>query len=466
MVYNPDLGMSTFRGRVPRNMASQLGSSLDTFYGSTFSAFSGRVDTAKMREFERAALTDPTVSCGVEFLILSILSCIGPYTHPNPKVRDFVDEAFIRIAGSLKLVLSDHLYSRIVGGFGLGEKMLSVADNRLWLKSIIHYQPRTIRFYPNEKGQLTDNEPSIYSPYQRSGIYQDRPNDMPVRLPQNKVFYTANKPRYGNYYGVSKILPVYRHFRIKEAVMEMNNIALDRYGTPIPVILVPPGTTGERRPDPNNSNGYVEVTNRQAAEEAVANISTGYGLVLTNTEENNKVAVSMLGTQNNYGSAFLDSLAYHNREIFRGLLIPQLLLQENSSNQLGAGSASTVHFEVYKLMLRQIVDEVLDGLLDQVVQPLIYANFGVEDPGGFVVTAFDPESAKLLAETHGMLIDRGFISPQLDKDLDHVRGIQGLPALDAKEKKTLQKHAATWWENKGAPDPAAKQATAGRPSFT
>lgn len=418
-------------GRLPRGYSRQVGSSLSYWTSQTVYGFFGHPEYLRLAEYERALTTDETIGAGIEFLKLSILASMGPYWHPNPKVVDFVNENFSRMRGSYKAAMGELAMSALWAGFGVSETVYKSEEGKVWINYIANYNPRTITMYVNKNGQLTQGETPAFNVAFKTGIWQDRMGGAPVQLPLQRCCLVSHNKRYNNYYGESAIKRIYKNWRLKEAVLEMWNVALDRYGTPVVYAVVPNGLTGGQIQDPLAPGGVRAETFADSTEGAIANIHTGTGLVITNpTADASQIKLGTLTTGNNFGGAFEEAIRHYNKMIFRGLLIPALLLNENERGNLGSGGATVIHFEVYKMVLNELYQELIEPFVEQILGPLIRINFGDPNPGRFEHSPWDPATMEVMSNIFDKMVMVGAIDNTDINDINMMRAKIGIDVMD------------------------------------
>lgn len=418
--------------KLPRGYSRQVGSSLSYWTSQSVFGFFGHPEYLRLAEYERAMTTDETIGAGIEFLKLAILASMGPYWHPNPKVIDFVNENFARMKGSYKAALGELAISAIWAGFGVSETVYKPEAGKVWIDFIANYNPRTLTMYVNQHGQLTQGEVPAFNVAFRTGIWQDRLGGAPVQLPLQRCCLVSHNKRYNNYYGESAIKRIYKNWRLKEAVLEMWNVALDRYGTPVVYMVVPQGLTGNQIQDPSAPGGVRAETFADASEGAIGNIHTGTGLVVTNpTADPNQIKLGTLTTGNNFGGAFEEAIRYYNKMMFRGLLIPALLLNENERGNLGSGGATAIHFEVFKMVLTELYQEIIEPFVEQVLGPLIRINFGDPNPGRFEHSPWDPATMEIMANIFEKMVMVGAVDNTDVNDINMMRTRVGIDPMES-----------------------------------
>lgn len=425
-------------GRLPRGYSRQVGSSLSYWTSQSVYGFFGHPEYLRLAEYERALTTDETIGAGVEFLKLSILASMGPYWHPNPDVVSFVNENFSRMRGSYKSAVGELAMSAIWAGFGVSETVYKPEDGRVWINYIANYNPRTLTMYVNQNGQLTQGETPAFNVAFKTGIWQDRLGGAPIQLPLERCCLISHNKRYNNYYGESGLKRIYKNWRLKEAVLEMWNVALDRYGTPVVYAVVPNGLTGNQVQDPNAAGGVRAETFADSTEAAIASIHTGTGLVITNpTADASQIKLGTLTTGNNFGGAFEEAIRHYNKMIFRGLLIPALLLNENDRGNLGSGSSTQIHFEVYKMVLNELYQEIIEPFVEQVIGPLVRINFGDPNPGRFEMAPWDPATMEVMSNIFEKMVMVGAIDNTDVNDINMMRAKVGIDLMEADRAKRL-----------------------------
>jgi len=322
-------------GRVPKGYSRQVGSSLSYYTATSIYGFLGHPEYLRLVEYERMMTTDETVGTGIEFIKLSIMASLGEYKHKSPVIRDFVIENFKRMTGNYKQTLGELITSCLWAGFGVSEVVYKPSEGRIYIDHIANYNPRTLNLQVNRKGQLTDGETDVFNAAFCTGIWQDQFNGAPLRLPFKRSVLVTHNRRYNNYYGESALKRIYKNWRLKEAVLEMWNVALDRYGTPVTYAIVPNGFTGNKIPDSSAPDGFRDETIGDATATALANVHTGTGLVIDRPSPADDIELGTLTTGNNFGGSFIEAIQYYNTAIYRGLLIPQLLLQDSRGGGMG-----------------------------------------------------------------------------------------------------------------------------------
>lgn len=400
MPYRPEVG--------------QIGSQLQ----STFNLFDGAVlnpDAALVLEYERMLDTDETVSASFHFLTLCVISFLGEYNHPDDKIATFIHDCFESMDGSLALACEDIL-SAVWAGYSATEMCWKAAADRIMLDFLATYHPYTVQFHINDRGRLTKiRQASILAA-------------LGVDIPSEKCIVFSYRKRFNNYYGVSSFKPIRKNWLLKDAFLKMWARALDKFGTPILVAIVPDGSIK----DPATGQ---DINQLDYATKLLENVQNGTAMALSAKESGSgqggqlprveTVATGGAGT----GDAFDLAVSYLNKMLCRGLLIPSLVFDEGARS--GSLALGTSHFYGFLLMVRALFTQLKEVLLDQFISRLITYNFGPQkDWGDFAQRPPSAEELKLYSEIFSNLVDSGVVDPTIEEDFKHARSVMGLPDRD------------------------------------
>lgn len=422
------------RDRLPKGSARQIGSTLSRGPGM-LTQYMVPANFSRLLEYERAAKTDETVGAGIEFMKLSLIASVKEYRHPDPEIQNFVRKALNEMEGTVEYAIGELCESSLVFGYSVSEVLWRLVEGKIQIDELINYHPASLLIVPNVNGRLVDKAP-LDNPYYMPpagvswcGIWQIGVDGASYKhLPKSKVCLTIHGKRSGMYTGTSAIQRIYKNWTLKDIVLEMYNVALDRYGTPITYAVVPAGVTPDMVHD--STTGKVRnMTIREAAETALSQMHRGTALVFQRPSMQDDIKIDTLTTGNNFGTVFLDAIHYYNRSIFRGLLIPQLLLEEGSA---GLSNPGQTHWNVFKLMIKALAKEIVEPFCEQVIGQMIRLNFNNTDPGQFIIEPFDPATTAIMANVFDKLVKNGYLNPSDEEDLNEVREMFGLPTKDIK----------------------------------
>lgn len=435
----------------------QMGTAVPQLYGS-LSRFIANPSTVSVETYKRMLDTDETIGSGLDFLNLCLIARFGDFKHPVPEIEKFVRRVIDQMEGSWHANL-DEMFSAEWSGFSMTEQVWAYNQDfdgapAFVPKKLCTYQPLTVVFAVNRHGEVLPD--GIYQ-YQRfhnaffnsfHGVGADlngfRPDlfasvgDFPypiriaadltyltVKIPKEKVIHltSSSTGKFANPYGRSILRRIYKSWVMKDAFLKMWLVAADRKGTPLVVGYAAPNDTVLQQQ--NAAAGSPEAQGARA-DVAMANafktIHNSSFVVLPGRkgEIYDVEAIQVQGDMN----VFKDAIDYFNKAIMRGLLIPPLVMSG------GDGAGSYALGESHKKIFDQVIDGKLkpykQAILDQFIRKVISYNFpkGLWEKhgyGDFVLEEYDTEMMEKLANIFGSLTEKGYMSPDDQTDMDHVR---------------------------------------------
>ena len=195
-------------------------------------------------------------------------------------------------------------------------------------------------------------------------------------LPHNAVHALAfdAQGKFGNPYGRSLLRRVYKYYIVKDAVLKMMSVALDRKGTPLTVVYADPNTTlfDGKNFDPNvPANQRKTIRADQAAKAAFENVHNDTTVILPGKK--GQIFDLDFVSQDSNTQSFIDTLNFCNKSILRGLLIPPLVF--NDGDGTGSYALGSAHTDTFHKILDGMNEGVKQTLIDQVIKELINYNF-------------------------------------------------------------------------------------------
>lgn len=409
--------------------------------------------------WDEARKFEPIIKRGLELIRLHIVAKIGPYSHPNAAIQKFVRA---NIQTNLASWISTIASNSFTFGFGVSETIYKWKEGpggipQLWLDTLVPYHSSQVTLLLNNYGVLTDGDDIIGNSLYKSGIWvqapstallekknnlfknKDRVGNL-VRLPKGKYFYVCNSIDGANPYGTSLIESIIKYYLYKSVFSDMMTTALDRYGTPLIYVKVPPQNTGEVV---TQADGSVRPkTLQEVTEEQLKELSSNTALVFTQVSKDQPVEVEALTTGNNFADSFQQAIELCDSNMLQGLGIPNLLMKEGGS-RMGSGAASTKQMEVFDMQVTSYYNQIMNSFLEKVIRPLIQYNF---DPklyadsyldGTFSIKPTRPEEVAATIDAIEALTNTAFLSPSNDEHREWVSQVIGFPFVPYKESELL-----------------------------
>ncbi len=424
---------------------------------NTLNDFVANPDSVSVYTYQRMLETDETVGAAVDLLVRSVVGRLGDYAHPDPKITEFVNAAFTAMEGTIQSVAREIMTAKWAG-FSVTEKVLAMGafEGRpviAW-ERLQTLPPGSIAFEVDKHGQVTKDgifqfAAGVHATPEyllRTAVVQDSwaargnkpwPERMGfksgnwVSIPKARVVhYPTGSPLFGNPYGRSPLRRAYKSWMIKDLVLRMLLVALDRKGTPLLVAHAPEGEiqvydhNGQKVLVSNDPDVPLYESAQVALARQLANIHNESSLILGDKEEYGVEAVKM----GNAGEEFLPALNYLNRAIVRSMLLPSLIFEEGVKS--GSHALGTAHLDTFNTVVTGELEDLESVIIDQLVKELVIMNFGEQKQGygGFQPIALSSEEKSVLGEMFTDLIDSGIVRPTLFEDWEMVRLALDLPA--------------------------------------
>lgn len=406
MLYSPHAEIESF-GDLMQQRGSPIPALFNIYYKFVQNPSSVSIDT-----FKRMIDTDDTIGSGVDFLTTCLASRLGRYTHDNPEITEFVNKALEKIEGGFHNSVKEML-SATWAGFSVQELVWADDPIGFIVKKLVSLPPTTILFETERTGEIT---PDGILQYQRnwypfgmglggygsaigvagSSIGGMRPDafakygDLPfpvrtanpayymsIRIPKQKVLHYSfdAQGKFGNPYGRSLLRRAYKYYVLKDAILQMLSIALDRKGTPLMIVYADPNTTlideSKSAPGANPKGQYAGISADQAAREAFRNVHNDTVMILPGKK--GEIYDTDMMDQSPNTSDFIAALDFCNKSIMRALLIPSLIFTNGDGT--GSFALGQEHAKTFDKVCDSILEGVKQVLLQQLITPMVKFNF-------------------------------------------------------------------------------------------
>jgi len=329
----------------------------------------GYVDTpAGRREIKEMLKTWPAVKAALTPKASMVLSRLGNYRHPSPRVQAYVQSQLNRQSGGWGHALTSIYYQYDSFGYALAQR---VADKDGY-RGLYLLDPTEVEF----KG------------YERSVNkieYLDREYDLNTFLHLTQGSILNTDPYGGGGFGASLIAS----FRAFKLVSNLMLVSARVNATPL---LHLAGMLG-RAISVKGSDGKTRtITEGEALQQAVAKVqSSGYLLTSQDTSAN----VLETGAKADF---FLSILSYLNNQAISAIGWPTTMVYPSGS---GDSNLAKTQLEILQQATDQIATQIANGILEQLVVPLLQIRYGgipLGSVGAFSRAAtWKPETLEKLA---------------------------------------------------------------------
>lgn len=456
------------------DLMAQRGTNIPALYNQVYK-FIQNPSTVSVETFKRMVDTDETVGSGVDLLSTCLAARMGKYTHPSAEIAEYVNKTLDEIEGGWVNVQKEML-SAAWAGFSVGEKVWANTERGFVPKKIVQMPPGTLLFETDRTGDLTKDgilqyqrnyNPALFgagvaylfgftsgapnmSPqsgrpdiYAKLGDYPfplRSPNIfsyLSIRIPVRKcIHYSFDaQGKFGNPYGRSLLRRAYKHWVLKDAVLQMLSVALDRKGTPLSVWYVDPTATfidtnmlKNAPPDPTQTPG---VRAMRGVMEAVKNVHNDSTIIMPGKK--GQFVEHDFVQQSSNAADFIQALNFFDTRIMRALLLPPLVMSA------GDGSGSYALGDAHAKTFDKICDGVLGGFkqvaLRQLIREIIAYNFPrsaweKDGLGAFTKRELSQDEREKEMQCVEGAINHGAVDMNDLNDLNRVREIAGFEPRD------------------------------------
>lgn len=354
-------------------------------------------------------LNHPVVAVAAELPILYGLSMLGEYSHDDEAIRDEVRASIRNMKGVGR--------EKSKSGF---KDAIARAMSFTWLgysASEVSYRIEGKKKAALDRIKLVD--PRRYSFKGGDGYiqyleYYSGGNPSVIEIEYANVLHLVNQPHLmleDDPYGVSPMKRAYPYWEALKLITAAIAVAGQRQATPL---LVGKTKTGEDIPKVDSagdeevdSNGDPVLVNRGA--EMVQRLEqAGNGsVVVIDFDDEDVQAIAQEADPDVLGMAG----KFFERMILLCWLIPETLL---ASNLTGTGDTglNAGHMEIFRLFMRFKMEMVSEGLIDQVITPMLSFNYGeLEDYGKFPLPKEDSADSVQLLTAIGKIVSDTMENP-------------------------------------------------------
>jgi hypothetical protein len=458
-----------------KDLEFQRGTTIPALF-NMFYKFIQNPSTVSVETFKRMVDTDDVIGSGMDFLTTVLASRLGTYQHPSEEITQWVNKALEKVQGGFYNVIKELLYAT-ASGFMVSEKCWANDELGFIVDRIIPMPPQTILFEVDRTGNIM---PDGILQYQRNynpallgggGLFgtgfsaaafdaAGRPDPFakvgdlayPVRVSNTFQYLSIRIPKYkcihyafnaagqfGNPYGRSLLRRAYKHWVMKDAILQMMSIALDRKGTPLMVVFADPNTTVRNQAKYNANNPNAKGQRDQGIRADVAAVNAfkelhNDSVIVLPGKKDQVFSVDSVDVTSN-AEVFISALKFHNESMLRSMLIPPLVF--TSGDGSGSYSLGQEHAKTFEKVLDGVDVGLKEVLLEQYVKQLIQFNFPKsawekDCVGTFTKKEMGIEDISKWMDAYEKAVNMGAASMNELDDLNKVR-----QALDLSEREEV-----------------------------
>ena len=364
-------------------------------------------DSIGVTQYEEMLTTDESCYSAISFLIIACLAKFGRYTHPVPKIEEWVNSALENMETPWPMAKKEIL-TAVWAGHSATEIVVDYEGGDIVPKYLQTLHPATVSYDLWMEGPQKNQVRAARQ--WRFGTYSSY-------IPAEKCIIFSHDPRFGNVYGHSRLRNSWRSWFLKAKMLAAWALVLDRYGSPHAVATVKDGFETTRDPETG-----LEVDVMPMVASLLDKLAVNGSIAVTEA-----ISIELHQAKQAVGNDFGGFISYQDRMIYRGALVPSLVGDHGDHGSYALGNT---HYDLFTTMVNEL-DQSLDSILiRQFIRPLITYKFGKQAHyGKFNIEDFKQEDMKILAESFKDFVNSGTLKPGLADDLNWMRSKIGIAGL-------------------------------------
>lgn len=226
----------------------------------------------------------------------------------------------------------------------------------------------------------------------------------PTTIPINRLVAYVYEREGGNWAGMSLLRPAYKNWLLKDRLLRVGTMTIERNGLGLPIYEAAEGET-------DLTAGTTLATSVRAGDGAGAATPNGARLRLAGVEGDLPDA--------------LPWVRYHDEQIGRAVLAHFL----NLGTQTGSWALGSTFADFFTLSLQALAQQIADVTNQHVVEDIVDWNWGPDEPAPLIGFQEIGSQQQATAAAIKLLADAGILLP--DKSLEEaMRQALGLPPKD------------------------------------
>ena len=376
----------------------------------------GRDDIHPIHEYLEMLTTSPLIGATVEVVVLLGLGFWGDYTHPDPTIKDFIQQNFEQMHGSLTLSLSELLSVKPLG-YAASEWSIENKPSGWMLDDIQILHPKFYTFEGTRSG-------IVGVKYRTSGDEIQIPYDRLVHV-VNQRHVSFRRPT-----GVADCKRAIAAWKAWKIIINEMLVAGQRQAVPIIVGYseagqVPLCGADGRSPLLDADGNPITLPATKAMLDQLENIENR---AIVSTDIKNRIEALHQQTD---GHFFFQALKMLQQMQLLAFLVPESVLAVSGT---GDSHLNKGHRTTLDSAIRTTVSQIAEEVLEKVVRPLIAWNFGEKataDLGKFQEPETENDDRVALLDALANAVEKpngtGFMPADLET-INRGRELAGIPA--------------------------------------
>jgi len=392
--------MAENKAKLPKDASKELGYSGTLIFGGMITGEEYNNDLTGIRAnriYETMRRSDSTVRQALQIVKLPLLS-----TKWNVAPAKTFDDKIEEVAEEKQKFIYDQLFNGKVNfknfiksslgcfdfGFSVFEKVLEAQQYEgqwmIGLAKLAHRKQRSIFQWETE-----DGEPGIY---QMTGTQN-------ASIPMDKLLVFSYDREGENYEGTSLLRYIYKDWDIKDKLVLINAMSLEKHGMGTPVITEKEGLTATPI---DRQNAIAALSNMRANNKAYLELPQTLG-------------VEMLDMKSGTVKEILPSINYHDGRIMTGVLAR--FMEIGGASGTGSQGLATDLSSIFMKAEEAMADEIV-SIVNDLIKELCDLNYSDMSEGYPTLTygAIADDDNAALATSIAALVTSGAMKPDIDLD--------------------------------------------------
>lgn len=364
------------------------------------------------------ASLDSTLGACIDVTKALVISGLGTYKHKDKKKEKLIQY-------TLKNLEKNNFLSNALDflkfGFSVGEKVWSVtSDGYNYISDIIFAPQTNMQFSIDERGRMqTAMQPILTS--SNYGTFGGADLDMPesefayrelvpsvipfTYCDREDLFYCAIDNTFSPY-GISPIRRAYKYWAMKNDALQMNITAMSKNGVPIFAV--------------NYNQQTLKDDQKEEFEEKMSSYAVGDVILFPAMED--AIKAQSISVDSGSIGYFKDFSIYCDQMMIRAYGFPAEILIESG----GSYSSGTIKKETYEDRIKTIIDLVSMSVFNDVIEPILEANFtDNNDEYGCFTSEIRMSDMLELNKIVELAKNNGIFNSELLEDVNNIRAKMG-----------------------------------------
>ena len=368
---------------------------------------------------------DSTIGSVLRTAKSHIISKLGEYVHDDKEKQNVIHETIKQMGGQN---FHNNAIDFLKLGFSCAEISWGVSEDYFNIIKDATFAPATnLQFEVDQNGKVLGAiQPTLNnSPYgmmpaadpdMPESVFAMRqiiPNTMPyISVDRENLFYVALDGTF-NPYGTSPLRLAYKYYAMKNLALEMFMNALSRNGVPTLAVYY-------------KKDAVKNEEQKRQLQENIDSLTVG-GVLYLPGMENEDFKATPIPLDSSGLQYFMDFAKYCDDMAVRALGFPSAILFSDSSGSYAGGDLQK---GTYLENLQFYTNMYKEALMDQIVKPVLKANFGkLDDYGDFVSSVSLAEDRINLGKSIEIEKANGTFNSRSLEDVNHYRQAVGLSKL-------------------------------------